>query len=43
MSDPQPIAYRFEIEALRGEFTDAGMMRASLIPSFVTQATDQGD
>src|SRR3954469_6000539 len=27
MSDLQAIADRFEIEALRGEFTDAGMMR----------------
>jgi ketosteroid isomerase-like protein len=27
MSDVQAIADRFEIEALRGEFTDAGMMR----------------
>ena len=27
MSDAQAIADRFEIEALRGEFTDAGMMR----------------
>ena len=27
MSDVQVIADRFEIEALRGEFTDAGMMR----------------
>ncbi|WP_336211721.1 nuclear transport factor 2 family protein [Nonomuraea sp. LPB2021202275-12-8] len=27
MSDVQTIADRFEIEALRGEFTDAGMMR----------------
>ena len=27
MSDIQAIADRFEIEALRGEFTDAGMMR----------------
>ncbi len=27
MSDFQAIADRFEIEALRGEFTDAGMMR----------------
>jgi ketosteroid isomerase-like protein len=27
MSDVQSIADRFEIEALRGEFTDAGMMR----------------
>jgi hypothetical protein len=26
MSDFQSIADRFEIEALRGEFTDAGMM-----------------
>jgi hypothetical protein len=26
MSDFQPIADRVEIEALRGEFTDAGMM-----------------
>ena len=28
MSNLQAIADRFEIEALRGEFTDAGMMRA---------------
>jgi hypothetical protein len=27
MSDLQIIAARVEIEALRGEFTDAGMMR----------------
>ena len=27
MSDVKAIADRFEIEALRGEFTDAGMMR----------------
>jgi hypothetical protein len=27
MSDVQAIADRFEIEALRGEFTDAAMMR----------------
>jgi ketosteroid isomerase-like protein len=27
MNDPQTIADRVEIEALRGEFTDAGMMR----------------
>jgi hypothetical protein len=27
MSDLQAIADRVEIEALRGEFTDAGMMR----------------
>ena len=27
MSELQAIADRFEIEALRGEFTDAGMMR----------------
>jgi ketosteroid isomerase-like protein len=27
MSDPQTIADRVEIEALRGDFTDAGMMR----------------
>ncbi|MFE2099082.1 MULTISPECIES: nuclear transport factor 2 family protein [unclassified Streptomyces] len=27
MSDLQSLADRFEIEALRGEFTDAGMMR----------------
>jgi hypothetical protein len=27
MSDVQAIVDRFEIEALRGEFTDAGMMR----------------
>ena len=27
MSNLQAIAHRFEIEALRGEFTDAGMMR----------------
>ena len=27
MSDPQTIADRVEIEALRGEFTDAAMMR----------------
>jgi SnoaL-like domain len=27
MSDPQAIADRFQIEALRGEFTDASMMR----------------
>jgi hypothetical protein len=27
MSDLQAIADRFEIEALRGEFTDAAMMR----------------
>ncbi|MGH3877650.1 MAG: nuclear transport factor 2 family protein [Actinophytocola sp.] len=27
MSDPQAIADRVEIEALRGEFADAGMMR----------------
>jgi hypothetical protein len=27
MSDPQAIADRFQIEALRGEFTDAAMMR----------------
>jgi hypothetical protein len=38
MSDPQAIADRFQIEALRGEFTDASMMRdwdrfASLSPT----------
>jgi hypothetical protein len=27
MSDPQAIADRFQIKALRGEFTDASMMR----------------
>jgi hypothetical protein len=27
MSDPQAIADRVQIEALRGEFTDAAMMR----------------
>jgi hypothetical protein len=27
MSELQAIADRFEIEALRGEFTDAGMIR----------------
>ena len=38
MSDPHPIADRFQIEALRGEHTDASMMRdwdrcASLFPT----------
>ncbi len=40
MSDFQAIADRFEIEALRGEFTDAAMMRdydrAASLSAFVT-------
>jgi uncharacterized protein (TIGR02246 family) len=48
MRDPQAVADRVEIEALRGEFTDAGMMRdydrfaALFTPDGVWQIPDAG-